>query len=413
MTQQREATLAAVLKEHGGSFKTGPFGTTLKAAEYSRAGVPLVSVGEIGQGTLVISKSTPRVGPEVVRRLSDYVLRSGDIVLGRKGAVDRSALVREFEDGYFLGSDGIRLRLGTGVDPRFVAYQLQSSGSRAWLVRNASGTTMASLNQQILGRLPLRLPSLAEQRAIGGLLTDADHSVTTLQRMVEKKRAIKQGMLQQLLSGESRLPGLTELWSTTTLGELGTFLKGRGVKRDDVRSAGIRCVRYGELYTAFDDYTTEATSFVTPDVAATALPLRFGDVLFAGSGETRHEIGKCVAYLGHTPAVAGGDVIVLRGDQCNSIYLALLANAPGVVSQKARVGQGDAVVHIYSSALAAVEVNLPPRGEQDSIAHVIVDVDREIRVLGQRLRKAEEVKQGMMQELLTGRTRLPVEESAA
>ena len=79
---------------------------------------------------------------------------------------------------------------------------------------------------------------------------------------------------------------------------------------------------------------------MAPDIAATAIALNTGDVLFAGSGETRDEIGKCVAYVGPTPAVAGGDVIVLRGNQCNPIYLALLANTPEVIRQKARAGQG-------------------------------------------------------------------------
>jgi type I restriction enzyme S subunit len=194
---------------------------------------------------------------------------------------------------------------------------------------------------------------------------------------------------------------------------LGTFHKGRGIKRDDVRRSGIRCIRYGELYTAFDAYTAEVRSFVSPDTAATAFPLKSGDLLFAGSGETRDEIGKCVAYTGPTPAVVGGDVIVLRGDGFNPIYLSLLANTPQVVAQKARAAQGDAVVHIYSHSLAEIEVSLPPREEQDAIARVIIDADREIGVLGDRLAKARDIKTGMAQELLTGRALLPLTEAAS
>ena len=152
-------------------------------------------------------------------------------------------------------------------------------------------------------------------------------------------------MLRQLLTGRTRLPGFSEPWSTTSLGAVGMFLKGRGIKRDDVRATGVPCVRYGELYTAFNDYTAEARSFVTPEIAATALPLQSGDLLFTGSGETRDEIGKCVAYVGKAPAVAGGDLIVLRGSSFNPVYLALSANAPAVLKQKARAGQGDAVAH--------------------------------------------------------------------
>src|SRR4051812_2849109 len=86
-----------------GTLRTGPFGTLLKADEYAGSeGVPLISVREIGEGRLRIDEHTPLVPPIVVKRLPEYVLRAGDIVFGRKGAVDRSALVGEQEAGCFL-----------------------------------------------------------------------------------------------------------------------------------------------------------------------------------------------------------------------------------------------------------------------------------------------------------------------
>lgn len=407
-------TLGELVRERGGSLKTGPFGTTLKASEYSKlGGVPLVSVGEVGNGTLRLSRSTPLVGPEVVRRLPEYVLRDGDIVFGRKGAVDRCGLVRPHEDGYFLGSDGIRLRLGEGIDARFMAYQLQSSRVRSWLLQNASGTTMASLNQEILGRVPVRVPPPAEQKYVGEAMSAADDQISTLERLIAKKQAIKQGMMQELLTGRTRLPDFTGEWQDARLGSLGTFLKGRSVKRDDVRSTGVACIRYGEIYTAFGDYTDETRSFVTSDVASTALPIRRGDVLFAGSGETKAEIGMSLAYTGYRDAVAGGDIIVLRGAGFDPVFLASLLNSPAVAVQKARKGQGDAVVHINSRALADVELRLPDFEEQEAIAAVIKDADAEISALVARLTKARAIKQGMMQQLLTGRVRLAVGKGAA
>jgi type I restriction enzyme S subunit len=154
-------------------------------------------------------------------------------------------------------------------------------------------------------------------------------------------------------------------------------------------------------------------SFVTPGVATHALPLRRGDLLFAGSGETRQEIGMCVAFTGDQPAVAGGDIIVLRPQAVNPVYLSSLSNMPRVAAQKARLGQGDAVVHISSRALGSIEVDLPPRDEQDAIVGALVDADNEIRCLELRLTKAKAVKQGMLEALLTGSTRLPVIERVA
>lgn len=180
-----EVTIGALLARDGGSIKTGPFGTALKAKEYSATGVPLISVGEVGYGSLQVHEKTPRVPQAVVDRLPEYVLESGDIVFGRKGAVDRCALVKPYQAGWFLGSDGIRLRLPETVDPRFIAFQLQSPGTRAWLVQHATGTTMPSLNQAIIERIPLRIPPLHQQRAIAQVLGTLDDKIEVNRRMSE------------------------------------------------------------------------------------------------------------------------------------------------------------------------------------------------------------------------------------
>jgi type I restriction enzyme S subunit len=155
-----DTTIGQLIDEHGGSIKTGPFGTTLKASEYTSEGVPLISVREVGYGTLRVDESTPRVPLAVTERLPEYVLRAGDIVFGRKGAVDRSAQVKDGQDGWFLGSDGIRLRLPATCDARFIAYQVQSATVRDWLIQHATGTTMASLNQDVIGGIPITVPPL-------------------------------------------------------------------------------------------------------------------------------------------------------------------------------------------------------------------------------------------------------------
>jgi type I restriction enzyme, S subunit len=189
-------TIGALLARDGGSVKTGPFGTTLKAKEYSNVGVPLISVGEVGYGTLRIRDSTPRAPGEVVERLPEYVLKAGDIVFGRKGAVDRSAMVRVEQAGWFLGSDGIRLRLPNTCDARFISYQLQSLESRSWLLQHATGTTLASLNQSTIERLPIVLPSLPEQRAIAHILGTLDDKIELNRRMNETLEAMARALFK-------------------------------------------------------------------------------------------------------------------------------------------------------------------------------------------------------------------------
>jgi type I restriction enzyme S subunit len=187
--------------------KTGPFGTLLKAVEYSTgAGVPLISVREIREGTIRVTEDTPLVPDAVVRRLPQFVLRAGDIVFARKGSVERSALIRSQEAGWFLGSDGLCIRPFGQCRPEYVALQLQSHRVREWLLQHATGTTMASLNQEILNKVAVIIPpSLAEQTAIAAVLSDMDAEIAALESKLAKARAIKQGMMDNLLTGRIRL----------------------------------------------------------------------------------------------------------------------------------------------------------------------------------------------------------------
>lgn len=177
--------LRSVLEEGGGSIKTGPFGTVLSAAEYSDDGVPLISVGEIGYGEIRLRSTTPRIGNETLSRLPDYLLQAGDIVVGRKGGVDRSALIRDAEAGWFLGSDGIRVRFGPNVDAAFMAYYLLTPNVREWLLRHAGGSTLKSLNEPTLGAVPVRAPQIGEQRAIAEVLGALDDKIAANAQMHE------------------------------------------------------------------------------------------------------------------------------------------------------------------------------------------------------------------------------------
>lgn len=298
------------------------------------------------------------------------------------------------------------------ANKRFMLYLLKASEPR---LREAgqSGSQM-NVNSDIVRGLTVRIPSSVEEQArVASVLWDLDDLIVSLENAIVKKRAIKQGVMQELLTGRTRLRGFTDEWSTRSLSTFGTFLRGGGIKRDEVRQAGVPCIRYGEIYTTFEDYTISTVSFVSGSVAAMALPLRSGDILFAGSGETKAEIGMNVAYIGDTPAVAGGDIIVLRGTEYDPVYLATLLNTPELANQKARGGQGDAVVHINWRVLAGLEVTVPELPEQHAIAQVLIDADDEIAALQRRLDATRAIKQGMMHELLSGRTRLAVKEDAA
>jgi type I restriction enzyme S subunit len=187
-------TVGEVIEVLGGDVKTGPFGTELKAEEYTEKGSPVIAVSEIEGGRIKISDSTPRIPGKVVERLSEYKIEKGDILLGRKGAVERSALAGEKEDGWIVGSDCIRLRLPREVDPKFVAYKFQHPHHMEWMRRNATGSTMPSLNQDIVARIPLRLPPLPVQRRIADILGALDDKIELNRRMNETLEAMAQAL---------------------------------------------------------------------------------------------------------------------------------------------------------------------------------------------------------------------------
>jgi len=201
---------------------------------------------------------------------------------------------------------------------------------------------------------------------------------------------------------------IPEDWILSPLENLGIFFKGKGIKKDEVREDGYGCIRYGEIYTKYDHYFTEPQSRIPSCVSINSFPLKKGDLLFTGSGETLEEIGKCVAYLGEREAFAGGDIIILRPhEKLFPLFASYALNFDVVNKQKIRRGQGDAVVHIHADNLANILVPLPPLPEQKAIAEALSDVDELIARLDKLIEKKKAIKTAAMQQLLTGKIRLP------
>ncbi len=340
-----------------------------------------------------------------------YDIQKGDVIFIRSSVkpsgVGLSAVVEEYLPKTVYSGFLIRFRDSGELDNGFKRYCFHEGGFRKRILATSSVSANTNINQNNLKRLPLPLPpTLSEQRAIAEALSDVDELLEALEKLIVKKQAIKQAAMQQLLTGKTRLPEFSGAWEMKRLGQLGAFSKGRGITREDISDSGLPCVRYGELYTRYEAYVFNLATRIPSAVASTALPIKTGDLLFAGSGETPEEIGRCAAYVGEEQAYAGGDIVVLTPVGQESIYLGHLMNYRTVAIQKARMGQGDAVVHISASNLAQVQISLPPVEEQTAVAAILLDMNTEITALEQRRDKTRAIKQGMMQQLLTGRVRL-------
>ncbi|MCC7439938.1 MAG: restriction endonuclease subunit S [Armatimonadetes bacterium] len=322
------------------------------------------------------------------------------ILVARVGA--NAGTLNMVSGRYGVTDNTIIIRINESASLPFIARQLEAQRLNKLIF--GSGQPLITGTQ--LKDCTLPLPPLPEQHAIAEALSDMDALLAGLEKLIAKKRALKQATMQQLLTGATRLSGFRGEWEVRRVGEIGQFLKGSGVTKDQTRSGIIACVRYGELYTHHHNVVRGFHSWISPDVALTAVRLKQGDILFAGSGETKEEIGKCAAFVDKIEAYAGGDIVILRTKASDPIFLGYYLNTAAIVRQKSSRGQGDAVVHISSSALSDIVCKIPPLPEQRAIAEILSDMDAEIEALELQRKKTVGVKQGMMQELLTGRVRL-------
>lgn len=197
-------------------------------------------------------------------------------------------------------------------------------------------------------------------------------------------------------------------WKTVTLSSIGTFQKGSGISRAESNSGALPAVRYGELYTVHNNYVRKYTSHISHEVASKALRVHCGDILFACSGETKEDIAKCAAIIDDSEVYAGGDIIVLSPTtKVDPIFLGFVLNTQDVIQQRAQKAQGDAIVHISTDSIKSIEIAMPEYSEQVKIAKALYDIDTLIVNLEKLIAKKKAIKQGAMQELLTGRRRLP------
>lgn len=195
------------------SVKTGPFGSMLHAEDYVAKGTPIVTTEHFKNGILpLVGKDIPQVGIEDLKRMSSYTLTKDDIVFSRVGSVDINALVTVRQKGWLFSGRVLRVRPFKQTDSLYLHYGLLKHSVRSDIVSRAVGLTMASINTKILGETELSLPPLNEQHRIASALTNIDNLISSLCKLIEKKMNIKQGAMQQLLTGKTRLKGFSEPW---------------------------------------------------------------------------------------------------------------------------------------------------------------------------------------------------------
>lgn len=364
--------------------KTGPFGSALHQADYKATGTPIVTVEHLGERG-IIHENLPLVGEEDLKRLSTYKCREGDILFSRVGSIDRNAIVKREEVDWLFSGRLLRVRVDRRkVDSGYLSQVFHTESFKDKVRSVAVGQTMPSLNTQILGGLTVNLPSLDEQKVVAGRLGSADQLIESLKRLVSKKQAIKQGMMQELLTRKTRLSGFKGSWSVEKLGNILRVRHGRSQAQVEKANG-----RYPILATGGEIGRTDTPIYSHPSV----LIGRKGTI---DRPQYRDEPFWTVDTLFYTEI----------SSRAVPLYVFYLFKT---IDWKS-MNEASGVPSLGSSRIESIEIALPPLEEQKTIAQVLQDADEEISALELRLESARNIKQGMMQELLTGRTRLPIEE---
>ena len=278
------------------------------------------------------------------------------------------------------------------------------------LVKRGAKNDMKVNNEEVLlGRIPL--PPLEERERINSIIAQFDRVIELKKQLLDEKRKQKQWLMQMLLDPNSgvRFPGYTEKWKQLRLRDLGSFSKGSGISNDDCSSGDCPCIKYGDIYVAYGEYFTDAVSHTEEDIFGKTPTVSEGALLFTGSGEDPKEIGKCTAYLGNEPIAVGGDIIIMKPKRTmvNPLFLAYTLNAYPAIKQKACLGQGYSIVHIYGEDIKKISVYVPPTiEEQERIAEIIKGANSAICLIEDEIAEWQQKKKALMQLLLTGLVRV-------
>lgn len=402
-----------------GSIATFSKGSGLAKSDLVADGAhPCVHYGELftryGAIIDVVRSRTGRDLP-VKSEVGDVLMPTSDVT--PRGLAKASALLSA---NVGLGGDVLIIRPDRAkADSRFLAYAIRHNVNQ--VLKLVRGSTVYHLYAADMRHFELPSLPLAEQARVADALKDSDDLIDSLERLITKKQAIKQGMMQELLTGRTRLPGFDGHWKETRLGDGGTCIRGVGYDPgSDLSSSdrpyAVRLLRSNNVQSSRVNY--HDLQFVHERRVRSDQVLRTNDIVICMANGSRALVGKAALFAG-----VGGNLRYTIGAfmgvfRCNPTLIdaSFAIEVMGAHSFRRWLDlilSGSSINNLRPGDIESFVVPMPDLVEQRAIADVLAEANREIDLLRQRLAKARDVKQGMMQELLTGRTRLPVQETVA
>ena len=406
------------IPEEWESSKIGDFSFVTKLAgfeytihfDYSKSG-PVIAVRalNIKNGTLDLTEVHT-----IPRKTSDDLPRSklvkGDLVISYVGTLGRVAMIPE-DEKFHLAPNVAKICVDKDrVAPEFLAQFLNSFNGQKLIFDAAASTTQAALSMGNLRGIFFVRPPLPEQRAIATALSDVDGLLGGLDRLIAKKRDLKQAAMQQLLTGQTRLPDFHGEWEVKRLGDVGSTYGGlTGKTKADF---GEGPARYITFMNVMANVVIDCETFEPVQVSPTEAQNRAikGDLFFNGSSETPEEVAMCSVLLDEVQGVYLNSFCFgfrfHHDAEADGLFLAYYLRSKEGRELMKSLAQGSTRYNLSKVALLKSPLRLPRLLEQTAIASVLTEMDAELAALTQRREKTRALKQAMMQELLTGRTRL-------
>ncbi|WP_206665549.1 restriction endonuclease subunit S [Jejubacter calystegiae] len=385
------------------SFRTGPFGSALHKSDYVDGGIPVVNPMQIVDGKVVPTFSMAISG-DAAKKLVEFRLSVGDVVIGRRGDMGRCAVITEKENGWLCGTGSMIIRVKPSCDAAFLQRILSSASVISAIENTSVGTTMINLNQGTLRELQIVLPeNKNEQIAIANALSDTDELIAILEHLIAKKQSIKTATMQQLLTGRTRLPQFAKHPDGTIKGYKSGEL-GHIPEDWEEREIG----KFAPLQRGFDLPASKRSEGLYPVVYSNGIVNTHNHFQVKGPGVVTGRSGT----LGKVHHIAcdfwphNTSLWVTKFINSDSKFVYYIFKYIGFE----RFASGSGVPTLNRNDAHSFKVAIPSSlKEQTAIATILSDMDAELTVLEKKLSKIRNIKQGMMQQLLTGRIRLPLD----
>jgi type I restriction enzyme S subunit len=383
------------------------------------SGVPFANVLEVITRDRLTEAVIPGRVTVNASQLQAFLVRPGDILFNRTSETqDELGLASVYVGNakIIFGGFVIRGRIKSNrINATCAGYLLRAPAVRRQIVARGQGAVRANIGQSELGSIMVPLPPTHEQAVIAEALADADGLIAELKQVVLKKRRIKHGVMQELLSGQRRLSGFVGEWGRRSFGELFEFLPTATNSRADLSSAGdTYYVHYGDIHTRFHDHLNlrdRQPPRILRQKCRNAAYVCNGDWIMADASEDFDGICKSVEVLGLSEGdkvVSGLHTFLLREKSPTFVtgFKGHLGNLKSLRDQYLKVMTGMKVFGVSKTALRDLVLPVPNPEEQEAIVRVLGDMEAGISTVEAKLAKARLIKQGMTRELLTGGVRL-------